>query len=324
MKFTICLFLFLFIPIHTMASTLTDMQIYEKRMELYKKYEKKSGIPWYELAAVDQYERNIRSVRSDIPDKQEGVIGIYIPKESWFGPLYNELLTEKSFIIQMFGGYGRDGDGDGIANQNNDEDILATFIYQYGIFNVDKNKYEIDYSSLYTREESRRIVKNYTRIYKKYNRLNLSKHVFPVPINSNHSIKASFGALRGYGGRRIHEGVDIFAPHGLPVRSITYGIVETKGWNNFGGWRIGIRDLYNNYHYYAHLGGFMKGVNEGDIVEPGTILGYVGNSGYGNPGTVGKFPPHLHYGIYKDNGKTEWSFDPYYFLIRWKQEEKAN
>ena len=59
-------------------------------------------------------------------------------------------------------------------------------------------------------------------------------------------------------GSRIHEGTDIFANYGVPVHSTVYGIVEMKGWNKYGGWRIGIRDINNKYHYFAHLNGFAK------------------------------------------------------------------
>src|SRR5699024_959558 len=94
--------------------------------------------------------------------------------------------------------------------------------------------------------------------------------------------------------------------------------VELKGWNKYGGWRIGIRDIYNRYHYYAHLNNFEEGIEVGDIVEAGQVIGSVGATGYGPPGTSGKFPPHLHYGIYKDNGKNEWAFDPFPYLKKWE------
>ena len=81
----------------------------------------------------------------------------------------------------------------------------------------------------------------------------------------------------------------------------------------------GIRDIYNIYHYYAHLNGYADDLKLGDIVKPGDVLGSVGSSGYGPPGTSGKFPPHLHYGMYKDNGYSEWAFDPYPYLRRWEK-----
>jgi len=48
----------------------------------------------------------------------------------------------------------------------------------------------------------------------------------------------------------------------------------------------------------------------------------VGSTGYGKEGTSGKFPPHLHYGIYKFNGRTEWAFNPYPALLQWEKEAK--
>jgi len=106
------------------------------------------------------------------------------------------------------------------------------------------------------------------------------------------------------------------------VRSTCYGIVEVKGWNPYGGWRLGIRDLNNIYHYYAHLSGYDKIIQVGSVVKPGQVVGWVGSSGYGKPGTQGKFPPHLHYGVYRDRGLMEWSFDPYPSLRQWENEDR--
>lgn len=156
-------------------------------------------------------------------------------------------------------------------------------------------------------------------MFKHFNTVDLSERAFPIPKWNNYSYRSTWGDTRGYGGRRIHEGTDIFAGYGTPVRSTSYGVVEIKGWNRFGGWRIGIRDSYNIYHYYAHLNAFAEDIKEGDIVEPGDVIGYVGASGYGPEGTSGKFPPHLHYGMYKDNGKNEWAYDPYPYLKRWER-----
>lgn len=56
------------------------------------------------------------------------------------------------------------------------------------------------------------------------------------------------------------------------------------GWNLYGGWRIGIRDIYNIYHYYAHMSGFDEEIKVGQVVQPGDILGSVGSTGYARRG----------------------------------------
>ena len=61
-----------------------ENNIFTKRMELYQSVEALTNIPWYYLAAVDQYERNVRQSRKNIP-KAEGITGIYIPPENWVG-----------------------------------------------------------------------------------------------------------------------------------------------------------------------------------------------------------------------------------------------
>ncbi|MCY8527171.1 M23 family metallopeptidase [Bacillus atrophaeus] len=239
------------------------------RMELYRKAETVTQIPWYALAAVDQYEENVRSNRNDLPEKS-GIISIYIPDDIWSGP------------------------------ENN---------IRIGLWNF------------YHRDQTVGIITEFMKLFKAYGHIDLGEHAFPLPVKTDYSYRSTWGDARGFGGRRIHEGTDLFAHYGMPVRSTCYGVIEMKGWNRFGGWRIGIRDVNNTYHYFAHLNGFAKGIKAGQIVEPGQVIGSVGSSGYGPPGTAGKFPPHLHYGMYKDNGRTEWSFDPYPHLRAWERFE---
>lgn len=59
-----------------------------------------------------------------------------------------------------------------------------------------------------------------------------------------------------------------------------------------GGWRIGIRSEQGGYFYYAHLSEYAPGMEEGKTVEAGEMLGYMGDSGYGEEGTVGQFAVH--------------------------------
>mgnify|MGYP002623461259 FL=1 len=295
--------------------------VYERRMELYKKAEAVSLIPWYYFAAIDQYERNIRQVRRDLP-KPTGALGIYIKPELWAGPLNKNPLDTNPFTISQFGGLGVDGNGDGVARADDDEDVIMAIARYLQTYGIDHRHIKIALWNYYQRAKAVDLILGKARIYKKYQTLKLDDHVFPLPLRANYSYRDTWGDARGWGGRRIHEGTDIFAGYGVPVRSTCYGIVELKGWNKYGGWRVGIRDINNTYHYFAHLNGFAAGLHEGQIVEPGTIIGSVGSSGYGPPGTAGKFPPHLHYGMYKDNGYTEWSFDPYPHLKAWERAER--
>lgn len=296
---------------------------YLERMRLYQKIETVTQIPWYYLAAVDQYERNIRQIRRDLP-KPESTIAIYYPPQVWAGLANPNPEEENPAIIQFFNGNGVDGDGDGKASLKSDEDILYSFAKYLLSYGVDHDNIKIGLWEYYKRDKTVGIIVGKAKMYRHFGRLDLDKQVFPVPLYSNHSYRSTWGDARGWGGRRIHEGTDIFAGYGVPVRATSYGIIEMKGWNKFGGWRIGIRDINNTYHYFAHLSGFAKDLKVGQIVEPGQVIGGVGSSGYGPPGTSGKFPPHLHYGMYKDNGKTEWSFDPYPHLAKWKRMERMN
>ncbi|WP_371261578.1 M23 family metallopeptidase [Bacillus sp. MUM 116] len=298
-----------------------EPDVYQERMKLYKKVETLTQIPWYYLAAIDQYERSIRQVRKDLP-KADSVIGIYISPEKWAGLTNPNPSDENPATIQLFNGFGVDGNGDGKADSKNDEDVLYTFAHYLLSYGVDHENLKIGLWNYYHRDKTVGIIAGKAKIYRYFGRLNLDDQAFPMPIRSNHSYRSTWGDARGWGGRRIHEGTDIFAGYGVPVKATKYGIIEMKGWNKFGGWRIGIRDINNTYHYFAHLNGFAKDLYVGQVVEPGIVIGSVGSSGYGPPGTSGKFPPHLHYGMYKDNGITEWSFDPYPHLAMWERQER--
>ena len=118
----------------------------------------------------------------------------------------------------------------------------------------------------------------------------------PVPVDGVRAsaIRNSWRASRD--GGRYHQGVDIFAKPGTPVRSTTEGIVIRVGQNRLGGNVVWIMGPGRQRHYYAHLSDF--GAFEiGDRVKVGDIIGYVGNTGNAR-GT----PHHLHYGVYEFGG----------------------
>lgn len=310
-KFLITALILLLFPIPIFAET--NESIYDERLSLYKKTEAITQVPWYIIAAVDQYERNLQT---DIPKDQ--IVSIQIDDVLWFGPGNTEKNMDET-TITLFNGIGRDGNGDGRADPNNPEDVLYTFFQEILQANTLKDDLKISLFQYYKRDLAVKSIINNARIFKKFQEIELTDRDFPVSIHHNYSYRSTWGDRRGFGGLRIHEGTDIFANYGTPVHATTYGVVEIIGWNVYGGWRVGIRDIHNIYHYYAHLNGYSDDLEVSQIVQPGDVIGSVGSSGYGPPGTSGKFPPHLHYGMYKDNGYNEWSFDPYPYLRRWEQ-----
>lgn len=146
---------------------------------------------------------------------------------------------------------------------------------------------------------------------------------FPIAADIAKGVKTpyenSWGLPRSYGGKRRHEGTDIMAGNNVrgyfPVISMTDGTVENMGWLELGGYRIGIRSSSGAYYYYAHLCEYADGIKEGAVIKAGTVIGTMGDSGYGKEeGTVGKFDVHLHMGIYYNVLDKEVSYNPYYIL----------
>lgn len=123
----------------------------------------------------------------------------------------------------------------------------------------------------------------------------------PVPVQGVAAARVAdtFGAPRG--ADRTHAGVDIFAPRGTPVVSATVGIVSSIRDTGLGGKQVWVLGPARERHYYAHLDDWAPDLAEGDRVEPGHVLGYVGTTGNAR-GT----PPHLHYAIYGAAG----AYDP--------------
>jgi murein DD-endopeptidase MepM/ murein hydrolase activator NlpD len=123
--------------------------------------------------------------------------------------------------------------------------------------------------------------------------------------------------MRLVGGRwkqiGVHEGTDVFAEPGTPVLAVTGGRVEQVGWLFYSGWRVGVRAPDGRYWFYAHLSRYAPSARVGSEVEAGDVLGYVGNTGYGDPGHEDEFTYHLHLGIQEPDGS--WT-NPYPLVRR--------
>ncbi len=111
-----------------------------------------------------------------------------------------------------------------------------------------------------------------------------------------------FGASRSYGYERVHLGHDMMGVIGTPIIAIESGYVEAIGWNQYGGWRIGIRSFDGKrYYYYAHLRQnypYAEGLSEGSVVTAGDVIGYMGHTGYSTTENVNNIETvHLHWGM---------------------------
>lgn len=124
----------------------------------------------------------------------------------------------------------------------------------------------------------------------------------PIAAGFGYSHCDDFGMARSYGFKRKHLGHDMMGSQGTPIVAVEGGVVEAMGWNRYGGWRVGIRSFDGKrYYYYAHLQKdrpFAPGLAEGDMVQAGDLIGYMGRTGYSDRENVNNIETvHLHFGI---------------------------
>ncbi len=136
---------------------------------------------------------------------------------------------------------------------------------------------------------------------------------WPVEGTDPGDIWSVFGDSRD-GGRRVHHGIDIFAPRGTGVFAGSKSLVRRVGVRDRGGNIVTLYDEARGiFLYYAHLDEHRT---EGGLtVGPGDLIGTVGNTG--NALTT---PPHLHIGIYDENWRRP--LDPWYFFVPVRRVER--
>ena len=128
------------------------------------------------------------------------------------------------------------------------------------------------------------------------------KAFLPIAAGFDYSHYDDFGSSRSYGYRRPHLGHDMMGLIGTPIVAVESGYVEALGWNQYGGWRIGIRSFDGKrYYYYAHLRQnypYAEGLAEGSVVTAGDVIGYMGHTGYSAKENVNNIETvHLHWGL---------------------------
>ncbi|MCM8795304.1 MAG: M23 family metallopeptidase [Candidatus Omnitrophica bacterium] len=110
----------------------------------------------------------------------------------------------------------------------------------------------------------------------------LDKHYFLYPIEYEREIvvrcdrrgNGFFGAPRS---SRQHQGIDLYAPVGKPVRAARLGRVITSQRNRGMGNYVILRHSGNLITIYGHLSEIY--VKKGQFVRQGEVIGLVGKSG---------------------------------------------
>ena len=287
----------------------------KKYLDIYKEAGKKYGVPWQVLAAIHKVEtdfgRNLSkssvgaSGHMQFMDKTW--VGWNFPGGTALGDLPDTVDITDPKLIEKYGGYGTDGDGDGKADPNNPADAIFTAAKylaankKAGVDWFDPNGpvYQYNHSSAYVAK-----VKQYADTFATLPTSTLpSGWVFPV---DGGKITSKFGMRKHpkTGRWRMHEGVDIGKGLGAPIRAVEAGtVVESKASNGYG-WIVVI-DHGQYQTAYAHMYKKDVKVKVGDLVKKGQVIALMGNNGQSTG-------PHLHLELRKLGVPT----DPMPFLRR--------
>lgn len=155
----------------------------------------------------------------------------------------------------------------------------------------------------------------------------------PIAEGFGYSHYKDFGVSRSYGYTRRHLGNDLFGTVGVPITAVEGGVIEELGWNQYGGWRVGIRSFdKKRYYFYAHMRKdhpYAAGLEQGMKVQAGDVIGYLGMTGYSVKENVNNMKsPHLHFGLQlifdesqKDGNNQIWV--DVYELVEFLQQNRA-
>ena len=138
----------------------------------------------------------------------------------------------------------------------------------------------------------------------------------PFPVVGPAHYSDDWGAPRHGPPVHLHEGTDIFAERGTPVIASADGVVSRMTTTGpLGGTSLRLTTANGTYFYYAHLDRFVDGLANGDRVDGGDVIGFVGQTG-----NAASTPPHLHYEIHPHGGDAT---SPIPFLDRWLAEART-
>ena len=116
---------------------------------------------------------------------------------------------------------------------------------------------------------------------------------YPVEFTSISSVFSSQRFHPILKTNRPHNGVDFAAPPGTPVRAAGDGVVSWAGRNGEYGNHVAIDHGDGMVTTYSHLRGIAAGLQAGERVRQGQVIGFVGQTGLATG-------PHLHFALFHD------------------------
>ncbi|MBH8608415.1 peptidoglycan DD-metalloendopeptidase family protein [Thermoactinomyces sp. CICC 10521] len=297
-------------------------QAAKKYLPIYQAAGKKYGVPWQILAAIHKVEtdfgRNLSTspvgARGQMQFMDKTWLGWRYPGGSKLGDLPDSVNLTDPRLIQKYGGYGVDANGDGKADPYNPEDaIYATAKYLAANHQPGEDwfarggavwQYNHDYE-------------NYVLKVKSY----AEQFAHPVVTGAGSGLATGQLAWPVSGGRitstfgtrfdpvkkvvQLHKGIDIGAPLGTPILASDGGVVIESRVSSGYGWIIVI-DHGNGWQtLYAHMYPEHVKVQVGQKVGKGQVIAEVGSNGWSTG-------PHLHFEVHK-NGQL---IDPQLLLRR--------
>ncbi|MEB2280109.1 peptidoglycan DD-metalloendopeptidase family protein [Lysinibacillus xylanilyticus] len=295
---------------------------------IYKAAADHCGIDWFMLAAVHGQETSFSSnpvatdpTKGSMNSKGElvGAVGHFqFMPATWVGwsaakdfPMTSagHISGDLTWItvpanIKKYGGYGLDGNGDGVASPWDMSDAafaaacyLKNLGYQKGNETSIKNALA-KYNGGYTAWQGGAAQKYAKEVWNNGKQFESGAASSPIAVAPGDVTYPTTGPIRQqYGGQVFHYGIDIGAAGrtDVPIVSIADGVVSYVGPLSTYGNIVRVKHNINGEDYetlYAHLASYR--VKKGETVKKGQQIAIMGNTGRSTG-------PHLHFEVHKPN-----------------------
>jgi murein DD-endopeptidase MepM/ murein hydrolase activator NlpD len=132
-------------------------------------------------------------------------------------------------------------------------------------------------------------------------------HGFVFPVAAPHTFHEDFGdpRLPGTEFAHFHEGCDVAAAEGTELYAAERGVITQISASLLGGNQLWLKGESGTSYYYAHLSNYAPNLHNGQVVEAGELVGFVGHTG-------DAYGPHLHFEVHPGGGS---AIDPYPLLL---------